>query len=496
MISRRDILTAPAAALLQTQVRPLRPNILFLMSDQHRGDCMGNAGNAAAITPNLDRLAREGARFTSAYSSTPSCTPARACLLTGLSPWNHGMLGYSKVAQRYPYEMPRAMADAGYHTCAIGKLHYTPQRNTHGYHTALLDESGRSESIDFRSDYRSWFYSQAPNLNPDETGIGWNDYPAKPYVLPERLHPTTWTADCAVNFLKTYASHQPFFLKVSFARPHSPYDPPSRWFNKFADRDLPQAHLGKWASRWEQKSSQDPSLWHGDLGAKQVRESRQGYYGSVSFVDEQIGRVLETLEQRGLMENTLIVYTSDHGDMTGDHNLWRKSYAYEGSAKIPMLIRWPKGLGPENRGQVRPEPVELRDIFATFLDTAGIEPSRKIDGESMLRLVNGKSAGWREFIDLEHDVCYGPDNHWSALTDGKVKYIFHARDGQEQLFDLKRDPGELHDLSGELPSTELLRLWRERMISHLAPRGEGWTAAGKLAFRPKSILHSPNYPKG
>ena len=182
-MTRRDLLRnsamAPAAFLPQAARRTSRPNILLLMADQWRADCLGAAGNRAIHTPNLDQLAAGGVRFTNAYSSTPTCTPARAALLTGLAPWNHGMLRYAEVGSRYPLEMPRALRDAGYYTAAIGKLHYHPQRNLHGYHQALLDESGRIESTDFRSDYRSWFWSQAPNLDPDATGLGWNDFDAQ-----------------------------------------------------------------------------------------------------------------------------------------------------------------------------------------------------------------------------------------------------------------------------------------------------------------------------
>ena len=205
-----------------------RPNLLLIMADQHRGDCLRSAGNRAIYTPNLDRLAAEGARFRCAYSSTPTCTPARAALLTGMSPWGHGMLGYSRVGEKYPVEMPRVLAEAGYYTMAIGKLHYHPQRNIHGFHQALLDESGRAESPEFRSDYRSWFWTMAPGLDPDATGIGWNDYRAKAYALPEQLHPTRWAGETAARFISAYDRSQPFFLKVSFERPHSPYDPPER----------------------------------------------------------------------------------------------------------------------------------------------------------------------------------------------------------------------------------------------------------------------------
>lgn len=482
---------AGAAAAMQDS----RPNILLLMADQHRPDCLGADGNRVIQTPNLDRIASEGIRFRHAYSSTPTCTPARAGLLTGMSPWHHGMLGYNRVAKKYQFELPRALSDAGYYTQVIGKCHYTPQRNLHGFRHAMLDESGRAESIDFRSDYRSWFYSQAPNLNPDATGVGFNDYKGKAYVLPERLHPTAWTADVAVNFLTGYERRDPFFLKVSFARPHSPYDPPERWMRRYADADLPAAKVGKWAAeRYAPRSWKADDIWHGDVGAQETRTARQAYYGSVSFIDEQIGRVLEALDKRGWMENTLILYISDHGDMTGDQHLWRKSYAYEASARIPMLMRWPKGMAAGARGQVSEAPTEIRDIAATCLDAAGVSAPRELDGRSLLNVARGK-PGWRDFIDLEHDVCYDKSNHWNALTDGKTKYIYHARDGEEQLFDLTRDPHELTDLAGDRTHDAALQKWRGRLVSHFEERGEPFLKGGRLAPRPESMVRSPLYPK-
>ena len=253
---------------------------------------------------------RPGRRFRRAYSSVPSCTPARATILTGLSPWHHGMLGYGAVARRYPREMPQLLRDAGYYTLGIGKMHYAPQRDMHGFLKTILDESGRSESPGFVSDYRQWFKSAAPGLNPDATGIGWNDHRAKPYALPEELHPTRWTGDEVVKFLSNYDGPAPFFLKVSFARPHSPYDPPLRWWNRYAEAALPPAVVGDWAERHARRGKPYPNdLWQGDLGPEKVRAARQGYYGSVSFVDEQIGRILAVLEQRGWLEHTLILFT-------------------------------------------------------------------------------------------------------------------------------------------------------------------------------------------
>jgi len=175
------------------------------------------------------------------------------------------MLGYGRVAERYPVEMPRVLREGGYHTAGIGKMHWHPQRNLHGFHSVQLDESGRARTPDFVSDYRQWFAQKTPNLDPDATGIGWNDYRAHPYVLPERLHPTAWTGDRAVDFLQGYDQPEPFFLKVSFARPHSLYDPPQRFMDQYADTPLPEARVGGWAEHYRERSDDSFNIWHGDL---------------------------------------------------------------------------------------------------------------------------------------------------------------------------------------------------------------------------------------
>ena len=496
--TRRDFFKTAAvvgAAPTQAQSRKLaRPHILLIMADQFRGDCLGADGNRVIRTPNLDRLAAEGARFRCAYSSMPTCTPARSALLTGLAPWNHGMLQMVRMADRYPVEKPRAMREAGYYTAAIGKNHYHIQRNGHGYEQMLLDESGRAETPDFRSDYRSWFWSVAPNLNPDATGLGWNDYRARPYALAENLHPTAWIGDTAVRFIETYSRAEPMFLKVSFERPHSPYDPPERFWRMYADAALPPAQAGQWAEKYRSRSDSGDAIWHGDIGPGEVRTSRQGYYGSISFVDEQIGKILAILEKRRLLDQTMILFVSDHGDMTGDQHLWRKSYAYEPSARIPLLLRWPTGLLSAKRGAVLSQTVELRDVLPTFLDAAGAPEHPELDGRSLLPLIEGKTQGWRPYLDLEHGICYSPQNHWNALTDGREKYIYHAYDGAEQLFDLERDPHELNDLATKQAAVSRLSEWRNRMIAHLAPRGEAYVKNGSLVPRPQSMPTSPKFP--
>ena len=277
-----------------------KPHIILIVSDQHRGDAMHCMGNPSVMTPHLDALADDGTLFLNGYSSTPSSTPARSGLLTGLSPWHHGMLGYGRVGSRYRYEMPQMLRDLDYYTFGIGKMHWFPQKSLHGFHGTLVDESGRVETDDFISDYRLWFQMQAPGLNPDSTHVGWNDHGAATYRLPEKLHPTAWTGEMAREMIYNYkkGNGQPLFLKVSFARPHSPYDPPQRFADMYKGKDVPAPYVGEWCKDKDytvlKNASDAPSdAAYGNFGNEYAKNSRRYYYANVTFIDEEIGKIVQ-----------------------------------------------------------------------------------------------------------------------------------------------------------------------------------------------------------
>lgn len=474
------------------------PNIILIMTDQQRGDAIGCMDNPVVITPHIDQLASDGTLFTSAYSSCPSSTPARAGLLTGFAPWKHGMLGYGRVAEKYPVEMPQLLRDNGYYTFGIGKMHWYPQRAKHGFHGTLLDESGRIEDPNFTSDYRQWFQVKAPSVNPDLTGYGWNDHGAAEYKLPEELHPTYWTGEMACEMIQNYENQeQPLFLKVSFARPHSPYDPPHRFAELYKDKEIPAPAVGDWCGKYAtprdpEKSPSDAAF--ANFGPEYAINSIRHYYANITFIDEQIGRIIKVLKDKGMYDNTLILFTADHGDMMGDHHHWRKTYPYEGSAHIPFIVKWPASMHVA-AGKKVDKPVELRDVLPTFLDAAGIAIPEMVDGASVRTLAEGKTDGWRTYIDLEHATCYDQDNYWCALTDGKIKYVWNLHNGSEQLFDLQKDPKELHNAAADKKYQKKLKEMRAAMVEHLSERGEGFVKDGQLVVRKSTLLYSPNYPK-
>lgn len=246
------------------------------------------------------------------------------------------------------------------------------------------------------------------------------------------------------------------------------------------------------------------------MPAADVEYARRAYRASVVFVDEQIGKVLDVLRERKFMERTFILFASDHGDCQGDHHHWRKSYAYECSARVPIIIRWPDSFTKPavNRGSVIKSVIELRDIMPTMLHVAGAMPvdQTDVDGTSLTCLLNnptGKKCprgGWREFIDLEHATHLNETNNWNALTDGSTKYIFHAYFGTEQLFDLEKDPYELKDVSKEEQYESTLVEWRSRMVTQFQneKRGAQWVLDGKLMTRrwtfEGAVMYSPNFP--
>ncbi len=471
------------------------PNIILIICDQMRGDVMGVDGNPWISTPNLDGLAARGARFPHAYSAVPSCLPARASLWTGQNQWHTGVLGMGRgqgpIPCDYPYTLAGELTRAGYRTHLVGKGHFHPQRASMGFESAKLDESGRMP----QSEHRRWFASQAPpGVTPDDHGVDFNSWHARPWHTEERLHPTAWTMMRALDFLQHRDPTRPFFLNISFVRPHSPYVPPEPYFSMYQQHGVPPAQIGDWAGMHDAPPAEarDPNAWHGRMSEREIHRARCGYYGEVSFIDTQIGRLVNWINRwfdREDRENTWIVFTSDHGDMLGDHNLWRKTYAYEGSARIPLLIVPPTGYPDPVRG-VPDEVVELRDIMPTVLDIAGIESPPTVDGCSLLPLLERPAEDWRSYIHGEHCTCYDEAQEMQYVTDGRRKFVWLPRIGIEQFFDLEADPGECSDLINAPERRAEIERWRGYLTAELHARDCGWVRDGR-PFCPDGALVSP-----
>jgi len=464
------------------------------MCDQMRGDAMGCDGNPVIQTPNLDHLASLGTRFCHAYSAVPSCIPARATLWSGQDQWHAGILGMGSGQGPIPNDFPHTLAGdltaAGYRTHLVGKGHFHPHRATMGFESMELDESGRMPD----SDHRQWFNREAPDgVTPDDHGVAWNSWHARPWHTEERLHPTCWTMTRSLEFLKTRPVDQPFFLNISFARPHSPYVPPQPYFDLYDGAELPHPSVGEWANMHDKpEEALNPNAWRGRMSSESVQRARRCYYGEISFIDSQIGRLVNWMSRyaREAWANTWIVFTSDHGDMQGDHNLWRKTYAYEGSARIPFLVIPPAAGGKPQCG-VADKVVELRDVMPTLLDAADLPVPHTVDGQSLLPLMQASAADWRPYIHGEHGTCYSPEQEMQFVTDGKRKFIWLPRIDREQFFDLEQDPGECVDLSSDPQRQDEVTLWRGYLVCELDTRQCGWVRDGQLVHPADGPLVSP-----
>jgi arylsulfatase A-like enzyme len=469
------------------------------MTDQQRWDTLGCTGNKAAETPNLDWIASQGTLFEHAYSTCPSCIPARTSLFTGMKPWNTGILGsgngQGRLTGGFSHTMPGELASAGYHAQAVGHLHFEPQRSLNGFHHTVLDEYAISVDRGFVSDYQQWFeQSKGGDYGMVDHGMDWNSWMARPFHAPEYLHPTNWTVNESLRLLQRRDPSKPFFLHVSFTRPHSPYDPPSYYFDLCMNKQMPKPYIGPWSAMHDvSEDAVNPNAWRGKRGEEEIHRARAGYYGSITHIDHQLGRLLSYLTREKLLSDTVIVFTSDHGDMLGDHHLWRKTYAYEGSAHIPMIVRLPPRFGTPVRSRCS-HPVSLEDVMPTVLEAAGLAAPGSVDGSSMMKLMLEKEPAWREYVHGEHCACYSEQQEMQYLTDGKRKYIWFPRLGTEQLFDLSNDPGECIDLADRPERQAELHLWRRRLVAELAPRRVGLTDGEQLvcqAGMPPII--SPHY---
>lgn len=472
-------------------------NILFIMDDQHRGDCIGAAGADWLKTPNLDRLANEGALFKRAYTSMPSCLPARAAILTGLRPWNHGLLSFLTIPNQYRVEYPQLFTDAGYRTHVAGKNHFYGAK--HGFQTCEVEEIDKRLGEDglYRDDYMRWMQVNHPDKHPKGGAPSFTDHRGnRAWPYEEETHPTHWTAERAKAFLREYDGDEPWLLKFSLHRPHPPFDAPKRLIDYYKALDLPKPVVGEWAEKKFGHATgsiyNSPSMSLGHYPDQEIHDSRAAYYAGITFVDEKIGEVLAVLEERGELENTLILFTSDHGDMMGDHHHWRKVFPYEPSACVPMIVRWPEALNlPMERGQKLEHLVELRDIMPTFLDAAGLDIPEGLDGDSMITIFRDLDCEWREVLDLEHGAQYFLEGAYVALTDKQYKYVYYTQSGEQQLFDLKNDPHETQIIT----DPAMLAPWRKRMVAFLEERGETWVKDGDLVVQTQRVRYGPNFEK-
>ena len=431
------------------------PNILFIMTDQLRWDFLGCAGADFLDTPNIDRLAAAGMRFTNAFTNAPVCAPARIGLATGMRPARIGALDNSSYLPPHLPTYYQRLRDSGYRVGCVGKLDLAkpdpyngrdgdrPQvyrwgfthpvecegkmhaglgdpDAPHGPYTHYLKSKGQLQA--FCGDYQS------------RAEKGWVVGASHDSVLPSEDFEDCYIGRRAARWIETIADDFPWHLFVSFVGPHDPFDPPLEYAEQFRAAPMPDAiaknRRGK--PQWALDRQQD-------FSAEQLARIRRQYCALIKLIDDQVGALLDALRKRAMLKNTIIIFTSDHGEMLGDHGLFQKQAPYEASLRIPMILAGP-GIEP---GRVSDTLIDMMDLNPTICALAGVDAAPNMDARSFERVLSGAATAHRQEIlaSLRHFTC---------LRTAREKYIENANDLPE-LYDLLKDPAEIHNLAVERP---------------------------------------------
>lgn len=442
-----------------------RPNILFIMSDEHDPGVTGCYGDTIVDTPNLDRLAEEGVTFDSCYTTSPLCVPARLSFTAGKYVSHCG--AWNNSCRLDPADIPSiatVLQGAGYETFLCGKQHYDRNRR-YGFtdilpevHSNSSTKRGileRRDADDTSISVESWNQRSADFRTAEDSGI--------------MSHDRQVTQRTCEFIEKRNHDESPFFLFVGHLAPHFPLIVPPEFHEKYKGRvpmpDIPEGLIESLPLNYQHlrygfgKVNTDP---------KTVQRGRELYWALTDWYDGQIGQILDTLERSGLADNTIVVYTSDHGENKGDHGLWWKNSMYEHAARIPLIIRWSKRW---SGGQRRPGACSLVDVVQTVAEMAGAETPTDWDGDSMLGWLDDHGVAWKDEALCEyygHNIASGI----VMLRRGPWKYVYHtradARHGPErELYNLEDDPKELHNLAGAPDQADRITEMHAAMLEEL-----------------------------
>lgn len=432
---------------------PELPNILFLFPDQLRRDFLSCYGAAFIDTPNIDRIAAQGVRYDCAYSASPLCVPARTSLMTGMNAVRNGVAD-NLHALRPDYNeagiqtWPQILSDVGYYTSAVGKMHFYPWDALHGFQYRVVCEDKLWTNI--RDDYHHYLTEHGRKKMPwDQYGDYLEKKGAATTDVPWEHSWDRFTGREACRFIDNYGGDGPFAMMVGFPGPHDPYDPAVDFSERFNPEDMPDPVPA---------SDDDPGSLRAihiearrnmgmDLEEFTVEEKktiRAHYAGLVKQIDHEVGEIIDSLNKRGLLENTVIIFSTDHGDYLGDHGLDGKAAFFEAATHIPLLVSLPGDL----QGSVNSDLVELRDITATILKIAGCDQPKYMDAQILPGLgLQAPSARTRIFGMLTQG--------WMVF-DGQWKLCQYSLGGP-MLFNLKEDPEELNNLIKDPDYSDVFR---------------------------------------
>jgi arylsulfatase A-like enzyme len=457
-----------------------KKNVLLITVDQWCGQDMGCAGNQRLLTPTLDEMAGYGIRFTNAYSSTPVCIPARRELMTGTCAQTHGDRRFNERLEMPDLPtMAQVFRENGYQTYAVGKLHVYPQRNRIGFDDVLLNEEGRHLSGLRQDDYERFLAREGYAGLEFAHGMNNNNYLSRPFHLPEYLHPTAWTVREMCEVIKRRDPTRPSFWYASFNAPHPPLAPPKDYWDMY-DEDFEKPRVGEWCSQKEQDLPY-PYLYYSRFyhirSPKQLKIAYQGYYATCTHIDHQIRLLVGTLREEGVLDDTIILFTADHGEMLGRNNMWGKHLLFENSMKIPFILM-PTMDTKFTCGTTDDRFVELQDVMPTLLHMAGLTVPDTVEG---MDLMEGKT---RETV---YGELWEDDRATRMVRKGNWKLIYYPVGNCVQLFNLADDPHELHDLAKEPENRQKIAELKDEIIPRLYGGDLKWIKNKDLVGLPPKV---------
>jgi len=527
-IDRRSFIRSLAGAGLGVQLgtqaaqaeagqSPRRPNILFIMTDQHRLDAMGAYGNRPIRTPHLDGLARQGMRFERYYVAAFPCSPSRGSLLTGLHPQSHGVITNGVQLDESIPTFASELAGAGYHTTWMGKWHLRGKRafvrGSEDELPRLIDkkpppidpkrarngfQDGVHEGIDYVAYLRKLGLDE-PRPGKKVRGGHHTVIEDGHSVIPEKHFIETFLTDHAVQHLETHAKDaRPFCLCVSYEGPHRPITPPEPWDKMYDPRSLPlPATLNDPMTRAPKRHRAFHWRMHGiDLAKERARLKRQlvfenemwdlldrpawtereyrdlmaHYYGYVSYLDAQIGRLLTALDRLGLTDNTLVVYTTDHGEFMGGHGcIFKAMMMYDDLMRVPLIVRFP---GVVLKGGSSRALASSVDLMPTLLDVAGVKAPDTVQGKSLKPVLTGRTATHHEAVFTSFPMAH---LQVRMIRTDRYKYCYNWKPRQaDELYDMRQDPLEMDNLSGRPVVQDVERRLRQRVFDFMDRIDDPW----------------------
>ncbi|MBN9733454.1 MULTISPECIES: sulfatase-like hydrolase/transferase [unclassified Pseudonocardia] len=472
------------------------PNIVFVITDQQRFDTVGALGHEHARTPTLDRLVAEGTAFTRTYVTAPSCAPSRASLFMGMYPHSTGVL---RNEDPWHHSWVEQLADAGYRCVNVGKMHTYPYETSAGFHERHVVENKDRFPLTNPHYLDQWdkafwtrgvtkpgrgVYRERPDYQERMGAFVWE--------APDDLHSDTFVGGLAEMWLDRWTGDGPFFLQVGFPGPHPPYDPTAEALERYDGVPMPpavrtaddlaaQPAALQELRRHNEETDHDSVVHLADPDDEQIDRQRRHYMANVSMIDDQVAGIVEALRRRGVLDDTVIVFASDHGDCLNDHGHIQKWTMYEPSVRVPLIVWGPGRVAADRRIDGL---TSLMDVGPTVLELAGVEPPEWMEARSLLPALHGEEWPGREHAFSEHarDKVLTGTALMTMVRDDRYKLVELVDDDRGQLFDLERDPQEEHDLWYD-PAYDEVRRELLGVISRWRAQSALTTAPWKAAFR-------------